>query len=189
MLRFIFTLMSTGALLMVGGVWLAAQPSGGEVREVVRPVLERGAALASQVARRAASVLGADAVPASDVAGAADSGVLALTPTATGIWEPEAEALPAAPRRELSPPLAAGRRPALPPPAPDRIAAEDPDRVEEVALLPPAPFVPGPLAVGVGPAVAGDAAGSSSSAAPNQDDWAALIRRMLAVHGRVSGAE
>jgi hypothetical protein len=39
MLRLIFTALATLALLFVGALWLAAQPSGSGVRGVVAPVL------------------------------------------------------------------------------------------------------------------------------------------------------
>ena len=72
---------------------------------------------------------------------------------------------------------------------------------EEIVLVPPAlrPFVEGPLEgrapeladaeAPVAAASAAPARDGGAAARPGQDEWAALIRRMLIVHSRVSGRE
>jgi hypothetical protein len=184
MLRMIFTLVATLALLLAGSVWLAAQPSGGDLRQVMVPVVNRGLVLAERVSRRF--------VPGARPArrGAADGGAarVPLTPTASGVWEPDAEAPPPEP----------DPRPTLPEVEP----RPDPEVVEEEILAVAAPFrespaaepgVVAPAAPSVAPpsaAEAGPPSAPEQAAAPalDQDEWAALIRRMLVVHGRVSGA-
>ncbi len=187
MLRLIFTLMSTAALLLLGSAWLATQPSGGEVRAVVAPVLERGLELAGFAAHRAGSALRSTAE--------AEARRVPLTPTASGVWEPDPEpaAEPEARPRETPP------APPQEPPAPAR---PKPEPVEEVHLAARTPFAEGPLPEPRptlpeprAPRLQGGDAPSLSAGKPpepevraprpDQDEWAALIRRMISVHGRV----
>ena len=181
MLRLIFTALATLALLFIGALWLAAQPSGSGVRKVVAPVLDRGFEIVAGASKRAVMTASRDLVFGDD-----DSSRLTLTPTASGVWEPEPE--PSA--------LFAGGGEDAPP--------------EEIALVPPTsrPFREstldesdgavlvgsggnGPVAepAGLAPGVRAGRVDRDEPASPDQDDWAALIRRMLALHSRVSRFE
>ncbi len=201
MLRLIFTMMSTLALLALGAVWLAAQPSGGEVRAVAGPVLDRGLDLASSAARRVATALGSELRSTAEL----DARRVPLTPTASGVWEPDAE--PEAGEAPPAPHEPGARKPEARPEAPPaqqaperRPTPPEPEPVEEVMLAARAPFVDGPLPedsrpAASAPAAAGvarspdEVAGARSPTRPDHDEWAALIRRMLSVHDRVRGVE
>lgn len=177
MLRLIFTMTAMLALLFVGAAWLAAQPSGSEVREVVAPLLSRGLEMAGEAGRR-----------------------IALTPTASGIWEPErapeavVASAPAPPARAPEAlPASAPAPPAAPAPLPrtqpaPRAAPAPPAEPEEVEIVPWAsrPFAESPPEE---PAPEPPPDTEVAARAPDQEVWAALIRRMLAVHARVSAAE
>ncbi len=206
MLRLIFTMMSTMALLMLGAFWLAAQPSGGEVRALAAPVLERGLDLAGDAARTVVTALGSELRSTAE----ADARRVPLTPTASGVWEPEDEptdppdastAVPEpAPKRAPEPaPKRAPERRAPARPAPEPV---EEDEVEEVVLAARVPFTDAPLPEEEARAAfdevesAPDSAAASrpapplaAAARPNQDEWAALIRRMLSVQSRVRGVE
>jgi outer membrane biosynthesis protein TonB len=187
MLRLIFTMTALLALLFVGAVWLAAQPSGSEVREVVAPLLSRGFEMAGAAGRR-----------------------IALTPTAAGIWEPEREPeaapasapvpppgpeavaarakAPPAPPPRAEPTPRPGPAPRPPPTLPAQAEPAPPPEPEEEEIVPwtSRPFAELPLEE---PAPEPPPDTEVAARAPDQDDWAALIRRMLAVHARVSAAE
>lgn len=243
MLRLIFTALATLALICTGALWLAAQPSGSGVREVVAPVLNRGFEMVGAAGKRAVTSASRDLLAAED-----DDSRVALTPTASGVWEPElAEAAPARPSEARSAaavpesagdsgappvPLKAPRSKASEPEAPPRLAGggEDappeeialaPDETalipeeialipEEIALVPPSlrPFREatleelenaepagsggnGPAAepAGLNPDVTAQGFDPEAAPPPDQDDWAALIRRMLVVHSRVRSSE
>jgi hypothetical protein len=223
MLRLIFTALATLALLFIGALWLAAQPSGSGVREVFAPVLNRGFEIVGAAGKRAVTTASRD-LPSDDDA----SSPVTLTPTASGVWEPEpASKVPeAVPEAKATAPV----QPEGPTePRPPRVEPENPRRVipepdaslllagggedappEEIALVPPAsrPFREstrdesegagragsggdGPVAESAGPApdLKAGRFDRDGSAPPDQDGWAALIRRMLLVHSRVSGSE
>ena len=201
MLRLIFSAMATLTLLFVGALWLSSQPSGGELRDVLAPLLGRGLELTRDAGRRAEA-----ASLAPETAG--ESTRVELKPTASGVWEPEAQ------REVVAEPVpdsetaveAATRPPAGEEEPPEEIALVPPEEValvppEEIVLVPPAlrPFVEGPLEgrapeladaeAPVAAASAAPARDGGAAARPDQDEWAALIRRMLIVHSRVSGRE
>lgn len=223
MLRLIFTALATLALLFIGALWLAAQPSGSGVREVFAPVLNRGFEIVGAAGKRAAITASRDLLSGEDA-----SSPVTLTPTASGVWEPEpASTAPAAlPEAKAATPVPP-ERPTEP--KPPRVAPENPRRVapepdagpllagggedappEEIALVSPAsrPFREstldasdepgrvgsggnGPVAESAGPApdLKATRFDRGDSAPPDQDGWAALIRRMLAVQSRVSSSE
>ena len=129
MLRLIFSAMATLTLLFVGALWLSSQPSGGELRDVLAPLLGRGLELTRDAGRRAEA-----ASLAPETAG--ESTRVELKPTASGVWEPEAQ------REVVAEPVpdsetaveAATRPPAGEEEPPEEIALVPP---EEVALVPP----------------------------------------------------
>lgn len=163
MLRLIFTMLALLALLCVGAVWVAAQPSGSELRAVMAPVLSRGLELAGEAGKR-----------------------VALTPTASGIWEPEVET-EAGPAQSPAKAKPSAPRPEPQLPEPEEILLEPRGRFVESPPEEPSPEPPPDTDVAqAGPVgLASDVDGVPR----DQEGWAALIRRMLVVHRRVSGSE
>lgn len=172
MLRLIFTLLAFVALLFTGAAWLVARPSGREVRDVMAPVLERGFELAGEAGRR-----------------------VALTPTSSGVWEPEPEPATApSPKSQVAggPPAGTARAadPEVEEPAESgqEVPLAEGSEPEDVEIVPwsERPFVESPPeAPGTEPPPEREVAALFQ----DQDAWAGLIRRMLAIHARVSGAE
>jgi hypothetical protein len=175
MLRIIFTGLATCVLLLAAGVRFAREDAPPRVREALGSAVERAIESAKQ------------ALPG---------------PPAQASREPAQEAPAPAPSTAASPAASPpASKPMDPPePAAAQTPAHEVESVTEESISPlwSAPFVESPEA-GAGGAREGDPEQQapparishhpSTAAAPSHDEWAGLIRRMLAIYERVGAAE
>jgi hypothetical protein len=165
MLRVLFGALATFALLLGAGLWFAGRDAPQGVEQALAPLLERSMKIARSIPRW---------LPQS---------------------APEAERPPAAPPIEspTAPQRVASSRPAANPvPAPPPVAAEprapQQQAVSEEWIDPLAsePFFEAPIEESSATATAQP---PGLARAPSQDEWAGLIRRMLAIYERVGAVE
>jgi hypothetical protein len=161
MLRIIFTGLATCVLLLAAGVRFAREDAPPVVRKALGSALEQAIESAKEALPRPAAQTSPEPAPEAAVP-------LPLT------------------AEDTAPPSAS--KP-MPPPA--QVAARTPAREvesvteESISPLWSAPFVESPEAA---PGDPGRQA-PRVAAAPSQDEWAGLIRRMLAIYERVGAAE
>jgi hypothetical protein len=166
MLRIIFTGLATCLLLLAAGLRFAREDAPHDVRESLDTAFEHAVERAKQ------------ALPRPSPPGAPGPEARPAAPPPSEAAKPAPS--PAAPK-PLPPPVEAVSAP----PAPE------PETVTEESISPlwTAPFVESPEA-GVGGAHGEDSEPAEPrepilAAAPSQDEWAGLIRRMLAIYERV----
>jgi hypothetical protein len=166
MLRIIFTGLATCVLLLAAGLRFAREDAPQDVREALGEAFEHAVESAKQALPR----------PVRETA---------PEPAARPVASPPPEAAKAAPSPVDSKPA----------PAPLHAASDpsvlEPETVTEESISPlwSAPFVEAPQA-GVGGAYDEESEPGRPrepivAAAPSQDEWAGLIRRMLAIYERV----
>jgi hypothetical protein len=166
MLRMIFTALATCVLLLAAGVRFAREDAPPSVRKALGSALERAIESAKEALPR---------------------------PAAQTSLEPEPEAAAPVPftAEDTSPRPAS--KPMFPPAqVAGRTPAHEVETVTEESISPlwSAPFAESPEA-GLGGSAEGDPERQAPhvAAAPSQDEWAGLIRRMLAIYPRVGTAE
>jgi hypothetical protein len=172
LVRVIFSVVVTLGLLVAAAFWhsgeRAVEPAMERAGEALEPVVERALELADETAERLE-----EAAPA--VAPVVEEAARALV---AAVEPPEPK-----PARE-------------PTPAPAEPAAEEPEPVEEESLTQSwdDPFVEGPTEDDGDEGeiliaeVPGPAPSFYEGVPPDQDEWAGLIRRMLAIRSRVEAA-
>ena len=167
MLRIIFTGLATCMLLLAAGVRFAREDAPPRVREALGSAVERAIESAKQ------------ALPGPP---AQTSRKLAQETPAPAPSTAASPAAPPAASKPMDPPA----RAAAQTPAPEVESVTE----ESISRLWSAPFVESPEA-GAGGAREGDPERQAPlvAAAPSHDEWAGLIRRMLAIYERVGAAE
>jgi hypothetical protein len=170
MLRIIFTGLATCVLLLAAGVRFAREDAPQDVRQALGSALERAIKSAKQALPR----------------------LQQPRPAAQTRLEPAAQAPAPVPSAAASPaPPPPASRP-MPPPAQAgaRTHAGEAETVTEESISPlwSAPFVESPKTE-LGSAGEENPGLQAPVAAPSQDEWAGLIRRMLAIYQRVGMAE
>ena len=165
MLRIIFTGLATCMLLLAAGVRFVREDAPQGVRRELGSALERAVESAKQALPRLPQRRPAAQTPLEPAPEAA-----AALPSTAADSAPPPASKPMPPRAQAA----------------ARTDAREVESVTEESISPlwSAPFVESPEATLGGP---GD--GDPGRPAPSQDEWAGLIRRMLAIYERVGAAE
>jgi hypothetical protein len=166
MLRMIFTALATCVLLLAAGLRFAREDAPPDVRKALSSALERAIENAKEALPRPAAQTSPE--PAAETA--------APVPFTAGDIAPPPATEPTSPPAEV----------------PGRTPAREVETVIEESISPfwSAPFMESPEAELVSPGE-GDPERQALhvAAAPSQDEWAGLIRRLLAIYERVGTAE